>query len=169
MWVLAQPLRLRLFELLVDGPATASQLARRVGESRLARLAFPSPPTDATGGRDDYAGPFDPTDLTLIHGLNGQMSPPRTALIVPVSADGRPVGTLNLYHPAENAFGDYDRELLELIADRASSALYNSILFDRTRGDSLTDLVEAQVQRMIEEALEPRRRNRYVVWGDVSR
>jgi DNA-binding transcriptional ArsR family regulator len=34
MWVLAQPLRLRLFELLVDGPATASQLARRVDESR---------------------------------------------------------------------------------------------------------------------------------------
>lgn len=34
MWVLAHPLRLRLFELLVEGPATASQLARRVGESR---------------------------------------------------------------------------------------------------------------------------------------
>jgi ubiquinone/menaquinone biosynthesis C-methylase UbiE len=36
-------------------------------------------------------------------------------------------------------------------------------------GDPLTDLVEAQVQRMIEEGLEPRRRNRYVVWGDVPR
>ena len=36
-------------------------------------------------------------------------------------------------------------------------------------GDPLTDLVEAQVQRMIEEGLEPRRRNRYVVWGDVGR
>jgi ubiquinone/menaquinone biosynthesis C-methylase UbiE len=36
-------------------------------------------------------------------------------------------------------------------------------------GDSLADLVEAQVQRMIEEGLEPRRRNRYVVWGDVAR
>jgi hypothetical protein len=33
VWVLAQPLRLRLFELLVEGPATASQLARRVGRS----------------------------------------------------------------------------------------------------------------------------------------
>jgi SAM-dependent methyltransferase len=32
--------------------------------------------------------------------------------------------------------------------------------------DPLTDLVEAQLQRMIEEGLEPRRRNRYVVWGD---
>jgi ubiquinone/menaquinone biosynthesis C-methylase UbiE len=36
-------------------------------------------------------------------------------------------------------------------------------------GDPLTDLVEAQVQRMIEEGLEPRWRNRYVVWGDVAR
>jgi SAM-dependent methyltransferase len=35
--------------------------------------------------------------------------------------------------------------------------------------DPLTDLVEAQVQRMIEEGLEPRRRNRYVIWGDVPR
>jgi len=34
MWTLAQPLRLRLFELLAEGPATAAQLARRVGESR---------------------------------------------------------------------------------------------------------------------------------------
>jgi ubiquinone/menaquinone biosynthesis C-methylase UbiE len=35
--------------------------------------------------------------------------------------------------------------------------------------DPLTDLVEAQMQRMVEEGLEPRRRNRYVVWGDVPR
>jgi SAM-dependent methyltransferase len=35
--------------------------------------------------------------------------------------------------------------------------------------DPLTDLVEAQVQRMIEEGLEPRRRHRYVVWGDARR
>jgi DNA-binding transcriptional ArsR family regulator len=33
-WALAHPLRLRLYELLRDGPATASQLARRIGESR---------------------------------------------------------------------------------------------------------------------------------------
>src|SRR5271165_2277058 len=35
--------------------------------------------------------------------------------------------------------------------------------------DPLADLVDAQVQRMIEEGLEPRRRNRYVVWGDKWR
>jgi ubiquinone/menaquinone biosynthesis C-methylase UbiE len=35
--------------------------------------------------------------------------------------------------------------------------------------DPLADLIEAQVQRMIDEGLEPRRRNRYVVWGDKPR
>jgi ubiquinone/menaquinone biosynthesis C-methylase UbiE len=34
--------------------------------------------------------------------------------------------------------------------------------------DPLTDLVEAQMQRRVEEGLEPRRRNRYVAWGDVQ-
>jgi len=34
MWALAQPLRLRLFELLAEGPATGARLAARVGESR---------------------------------------------------------------------------------------------------------------------------------------
>jgi hypothetical protein len=29
-------------------------------------------------------------------------------------------------------------------------------------------LVEAQVQRMVEEGLAPRRRNRYIVWGDLA-
>ena len=34
--------------------------------------------------------------------------------------------------------------------------------------DPLLDLVAAQEQRMIEEGREPRRRRRYVVWGDVA-
>jgi ubiquinone/menaquinone biosynthesis C-methylase UbiE len=35
--------------------------------------------------------------------------------------------------------------------------------------DPLADLVEAQLQRMVEEGLEPRRRNRYVAWGEIAR
>jgi hypothetical protein len=34
MWALAHPIRYRIWELLREGPATASQLARRLGESR---------------------------------------------------------------------------------------------------------------------------------------
>jgi ubiquinone/menaquinone biosynthesis C-methylase UbiE len=36
-------------------------------------------------------------------------------------------------------------------------------------GDPLEDLVAAQMQRMIEEGQEPRRRHRYAVWGDIPR
>src|SRR5262249_15173375 len=34
MWALAHPIRFRIWELLREGPATASHLARRLGESR---------------------------------------------------------------------------------------------------------------------------------------
>jgi DNA-binding transcriptional ArsR family regulator len=34
MWTLAHPVRFRIWELLREGPATASQLGRRLGESR---------------------------------------------------------------------------------------------------------------------------------------
>jgi DNA-binding transcriptional ArsR family regulator len=34
LWAMTHPLRFRILELLAEGPATASQLARRLGESR---------------------------------------------------------------------------------------------------------------------------------------
>jgi ubiquinone/menaquinone biosynthesis C-methylase UbiE len=39
----------------------------------------------------------------------------------------------------------------------------------RLGSDRLLDLVAAQERRMVEEGLEPRRRRRHVVWGDVRR
>lgn len=98
-----------------------------------------SPSMIALETNTPYFGPFDPDDLALVASVSGYWTPPKTSLIVPVSCEGRPLGTINLYHPSENAFSDYDRQLLELIAERAASALYNGILFDRTRGDSLSD------------------------------
>src|SRR5262249_26268826 len=57
------------WEVFVDHdaePLREAAITRLVGESRLARIAFPAPPTDTTGGLDDYAGPFDP-ELRLGH------------------------------------------------------------------------------------------------------
>jgi DNA-binding transcriptional ArsR family regulator len=34
MWAMAHPLRLEILGVLVEGPSTASRLARRLGESR---------------------------------------------------------------------------------------------------------------------------------------
>lgn len=48
-------------------------------------------------------------------------------------------------------------------------ALLRAHGLENVAGDPLADLVEAQLQRMAEEGLEPRRRNRYVVWGEVRR
>jgi hypothetical protein len=47
-------------------PIQEAAITRRVGASRLAGIEFPAPPEDATGGRDDYRGPFDP-DFRLEH------------------------------------------------------------------------------------------------------
>jgi diguanylate cyclase (GGDEF)-like protein/putative nucleotidyltransferase with HDIG domain len=95
--------------------------------------------THAIETKTPYFGAFDPSDLLLVESASGQWTQPKTALIVPVYCEGRPLGTINLYHPSENAFSEYDRQLLELISERAASALYNGILFDTTRGASLSD------------------------------
>src|SRR5258708_37906868 len=42
-------------------------------------------------------------------------------------------------HPERDAFGPHDRQLLETIAERAAMALYNGMLFDRTRSHAFTD------------------------------
>jgi len=84
-------------------------------------------------------GPFDANDLVLPNGRLGETYGIKTALIVPVICDGQAIGTINLYHTSAEAFGENDLQLLEVIAQRAASALYNGMIFDRTRGDSLTD------------------------------
>ncbi len=51
------------WEVFVDpdaAPIEEIAITRRVRTSRLARLEFPPAAGDATGGRDDYAGPFAP-------------------------------------------------------------------------------------------------------------
>jgi diguanylate cyclase (GGDEF) domain/uncharacterized domain HDIG len=91
--------------------------------------------------RETYCGPYDPEDLNV-----GGGAPPavpwiqlKSALIVPIIHQGRSLGTINLYHTHEGAFGPHDQQLLELIGQRAALAIYNGLLFDRTRSHALTD------------------------------
>ena len=49
------------------------------------------------------------------------------------------LGTINLYSPHPDAFSVHDKQLLETIAERAAMALYNGLLYDRTRGHAFTD------------------------------
>ena len=71
--------------------------------------------------------------------MSAQWQPLLSALIVPIVHQGEVLGTINLYHPHENAFGAHDRQLLETISERAAMALYNGLLFDRTRSHAFTD------------------------------
>ena len=103
--------------------------ARTLGRTSLA----------VTRSRTTYLGDYDPDDLLLISSQTTQWVPLRTALIVPVSHQGEVLGTINLYHPNTDAFSAHDKQLLETIADRAATALYNGLLFDRTRSHAFTD------------------------------
>ena len=89
--------------------------------------------------RATYLGGYDADDLLLISSQTTQWTPLQTALIVPVVHQGEVLGTINLYHPNPRAFSPHDRQLLETIADRAATALYNGLLFDRTRSHAFTD------------------------------
>jgi diguanylate cyclase (GGDEF)-like protein len=89
--------------------------------------------------RETYCGEYDPEDLLLIGSPITQWVPLNTALIVPIVHQGEVLGTINLYHPDHRAFTPHDRQFLEMIAERASLALYNGILFDRAQSHAFTD------------------------------
>jgi len=89
--------------------------------------------------RESYYGEYDNEDLMLQSSPYAQWQPLRTALIVPIVHQGQPLGTINLYHTSEAAFNGHDQHLLEMIAERAAMALYNGMLYDRTRGHAFTD------------------------------
>jgi diguanylate cyclase (GGDEF)-like protein/putative nucleotidyltransferase with HDIG domain len=89
--------------------------------------------------RVSYIGEYDPDDLIVNNSDRAQWTPLRTAMIVPIVHQGEVMGTLNLYHPQEKAFGLHDQQLLEAIAERAAMALYNGLLFDRARSNAFTD------------------------------
>lgn len=86
-----------------------------------------------------YLGTYDIDDLMLSPAPGHLWVPLNSALVVPIVHQGRTLGTINLYHPEANAFAANDRQLLETIAERAALAIFNGLLFDRTRSHALTD------------------------------
>ena len=89
--------------------------------------------------RQSYHGEFDNEDLMLQSSPYAQWQALKTALIVPIVHQGQPLGTINLYHTSDAAFSSHDKHLLEMIAERAAMALYNGMLYDRTRSQAFTD------------------------------
>lgn len=77
----------------------------------------------------------------------------RSCLAVPLRADGRPVGALNLYAPAVSAFGEAEARRAENFAEDASGALTLAMRL-ASRAALISQLRESLVSRtVIDQAL----------------
>ena len=122
-----------------DGRADGGrgQLASSSAEARTLNAASQSLAVAAR--RETYMGEYDVDDLLPAGSAVAFWELLRSALIVPIVHQGEVLGTINVYHAQPDAFSVHDRHLLETIAERAAMALYNGILFDRTRSRASTD------------------------------
>ncbi|MCC6446827.1 MAG: diguanylate cyclase [Armatimonadetes bacterium] len=85
-----------------------------------------------------YLGRYEEGDLALAGSSEG-WKPFRYALIVPLMAEDRLIGTLHVYHEAENAFSPDDLRVLGSVSRQAGRAVDNALLFEQTRESALTD------------------------------
>ena len=63
----------------------------------------------------------------------------KSALVCPLVLGDRFIGTLAVYHTEPSFYRDDHRRLLERVAEQAAAVIHNSIVFEQTQSDSLTD------------------------------
>ncbi|HEY7293037.1 MAG TPA: diguanylate cyclase [Vicinamibacterales bacterium] len=63
----------------------------------------------------------------------------KSAIICPLHFNDTFIGCLALYHVEPDHYGEDHRRLLERIAEQAGPVIHNSIVFEQTQEDSLTD------------------------------
>jgi diguanylate cyclase (GGDEF)-like protein/putative nucleotidyltransferase with HDIG domain len=67
----------------------------------------------------------------------------RSALVCPLVFNERFIGTIAVYHLDESIYTDDHRRLLDRISEQAAAVINNSIVFEQTQEDSLTDPLTA--------------------------
>ena len=71
------------------------------------------------------------------------LAPDRTtlqsALVCPLLFNERFIGTISVYHVEAAMYTDDHRRLLDRISEQAAAVIYNSMVFEQTQEDSLTD------------------------------
>jgi diguanylate cyclase (GGDEF)-like protein len=77
----------------------------------------------------DYEAAGQPADRTSLH----------SALVCPLLFNERFIGTISVYHTEPSVYTDDHRRLLDRISEQAAAVIYNSIVFEQTQEDSLTD------------------------------
>jgi diguanylate cyclase (GGDEF)-like protein/putative nucleotidyltransferase with HDIG domain len=63
----------------------------------------------------------------------------QSALVCPLLFNERFIGTISVYHTNSAIYTDDHRRLLDRISEQAAAVIYNSIIFEQTQEDSLTD------------------------------
>ena len=72
-------------------------------------------------------------------GLPSDQTTLQSALVCPLVFNERFIGTLSVYHIEPSVYTDDHRRLLDRISEQAAAVIYNSIVFEQTQEDSLTD------------------------------
>jgi GAF domain-containing protein len=63
----------------------------------------------------------------------------QSALVCPLLYNERFIGTLSVYHVDAAFYRDDHRRLLDRVSEQAAAVINNSMLFEQTQEDSLTD------------------------------
>jgi diguanylate cyclase (GGDEF)-like protein/putative nucleotidyltransferase with HDIG domain len=72
-------------------------------------------------------------------GMTGVTSSLQSALVCPLLFNDTFIGTLSVYHVQPAFFRDDHRRLLDRVSEQAAAVIKNSMLFEQTQEDSLTD------------------------------
>jgi diguanylate cyclase (GGDEF)-like protein/putative nucleotidyltransferase with HDIG domain len=72
-------------------------------------------------------------------GLTAKVTSLQSALVAPLVFNDRFIGTLAVYHARADFYTDDHRRLLDRVSEQASAVIHNSIVFEQTQEDSLTD------------------------------
>jgi diguanylate cyclase (GGDEF)-like protein/putative nucleotidyltransferase with HDIG domain len=108
---------------------TIQQLTIRNGQGLTGWVARNRRPlVNARPSTDLEAAGF-PSDRTTLH----------SALVCPLIFNERFIGTMSVYHTEPSIYTDDHRRLLDRISEQAAAVIYNSIVFEQTQEDSLTD------------------------------
>jgi diguanylate cyclase (GGDEF)-like protein len=81
----------------------------------------------------DFEAAGVPSDRTTLH----------SALVCPLVFNERFIGTISVYHTEASIYTDDHRRLLDRISEQAAAVIYNSMVFEQTQEDSLTDPLTA--------------------------
>nr|MBA3888723.1 GGDEF domain-containing protein [Acidobacteriota bacterium] len=76
-------------------------------------------------------------------GLGSQGTSLQSALVCPLMFNERFIGALSVYHTDAAFYRDDHRRLLDRVSEQAAAVINNSMVFDQTQEDSLTDPLTA--------------------------